>query len=63
MRYLMRRVTAAALDVSLLALGLLASWPFRRRRASDGRGRAADTSSSPPSSEGLLLVPYWGLPR
>ena len=63
MRYLMRRVTAAALDVSLLALGVLASWPFRLRRASDGRAWAADASSSPPSSEGLLLVPYWGLPR
>jgi len=63
MRYLMRRVTAAVLDVSLLALGVLASWPFRLRRASDGRGWTADASSSPPSSEGLLLVPYWGLPR
>ena len=63
MRYLMRRVTEAVLDVSLLALGLLASWPFRLRRASDGPGGTADASSSPPSSEGLFLVPYWGLPR
>ena len=52
MRYLTWRVTAAALDVSLLALGLLVSWPFRLPRA-----------STPPSSEGLLLLPYWGLPR
>jgi hypothetical protein len=65
MRYLMRRVSAAALDLSLLALGVLASWPFRLRRAGDGRRgwTAPDASSSPPSSEGLLLVPYWGLPR
>ena len=52
MRDLMWRVTAVMLDVSLLALGVLAGWQFRLRRA-----------STPPGSEGLLLVPYWGLPR
>ena len=62
MRYLMWRVTAAVLDVSLLALGVVASWPFRPRRASDARGWTANASTQP-SSEGLLLVPHWGLPR
>jgi len=62
MRYLMWRVTAVALDVPLLALGLLAGWRFRLRWASDGRGWTAN-ASTPPSSEGLFLVPYWGLPR
>ena len=62
MRYLMRRVAAVTADVSLLALGLLASWPFRPRRASDARGWTANASTQP-SSEGLLLVPHWGLPR
>ena len=52
MRYLMWRVTAATIDVSLLALGLLAGWRFKLRQA-----------PTLPSSEGLLLVPHWGLPR
>ena len=59
MPYLTRRVTAAALDVSLLVLGVLASWPFRVRRT----GGWTANGSTRPSSEGLLLVPYWGLPR
>ena len=42
MRYLMWRVTAVALDVPLLALGLLAGWRFRLRWASDGRGWTAN---------------------
>ena len=62
LRYLMWRVTAAVLDVPLLALGVLASWPFRPRRPSNGRGWTAN-ASTPPGSEGLFLVPYWGLPR
>ena len=31
MRYITWRVTAAVIDVSLLALGLLANWRFRLR--------------------------------
>ena len=62
MRYLMWRVTAAVLDVPLLAVGLLASRPFRPRSTSNGRGWTAN-ALTPPSSEGLLLVPHWGLPR
>jgi len=61
MRYLMRRVTAATLDVSLLALGLLAGWRFRLRRA--GKRDWTANASTLGSREGLLLVPYWGLPR
>lgn len=52
MRYVMWRVTAAVLDASLLTLGLLAGWRSRLQRA-----------STPPGSDGLLLVPHWGLPR
>ena len=62
MRYLMRRAAAVALDLLLLVLGLLVGWRLRRRRVSDGRGWTAN-ARTPPSSDGLFLVPYWGLPR
>ena len=46
MRYLMWRVTAVALDVLLLALGLLVGWRLRLRRVSDGRGWTANLTLS-----------------
>jgi hypothetical protein len=60
MRYLMWRVTVAALDVSLLALGLLASWSFRLRRAGGGPGlNRLDPSQQQGPAPGAVL----GLPR
>ena len=48
--------------VTAVALGLLVGWRLRLRRVSDGWGWTAN-AWTPPSSDGLFLVPYWGLPR
>ena len=57
MRYLRWRLITATLDVSPLA-----GRRFRLRRGGDVR-RWTAPGSTPPSSEGLFVVPYWGLPR
>lgn len=62
MRYLRGRVTAVTLDLWPLARGLLAGWRFRVQRRGEGRCRTAQGWAAP-GSEGLVLVPYWGLPR
>ncbi len=62
MRYLRWRVTTVVLDVSSLVLGVLAGRRFGVWRGGDGR-RGTARGSAGPGSEGLVLVPYWGLPR
>ncbi len=62
MRYLRWRVTTVALDVSSLVLGVLAGRRFGVWRGGDERRETA-RGSARPGSEGLVLVPNWGLPR
>lgn len=58
------RVPAVAVGAPLLMLGLLVAWRSGLLRAGEWPDWTADAPAVPGGGEaGLLLVPYWGLPR
>jgi hypothetical protein len=63
MRNAMWRLAAVAAGLSLFLLGQLVVRPVRRVRVLS-RDRAVNAPAAHDGEEaGLLLVPYWGLPR
>ena len=63
MRNTMWRVTAVAVELSLLLLGQLVARPVQRVRAIFRDGAVDRPALARGEEAGLLLVPYWGLPR